>query len=38
MIKLPTISAENVRAFHKDVFKRIKGLLVKIQEILVSRE
>lgn len=29
MIKLPTISAENVRAFHKDVFKRIKGLLVK---------
>lgn len=29
MIKLPTISAENVRAFHKDVFKRIKELLVK---------
>lgn len=27
MIKLPTISAENVRAFHKDVFKRIKELL-----------
>lgn len=29
MIKLPAISAENVRAFHKDVFKRIKELLVK---------
>ncbi len=29
MIKLPTISAENVSAFHKDVFKSMKELLVK---------
>lgn len=32
MIKLPTISAENVSAFHKDVFKSIKELLVKNSE------
>ena len=32
MIKLPTISAENVRAFYKDVFKRIKELLAKNSE------
>ena len=33
MIKLPAISAENVRAFHKDVFKRIKELLVKFNDV-----
>lgn len=38
MIKLPTISAENVRAFHKDVFKTTLIISKKPGNTGISRD